>query len=119
MIKVFKFGGASLKNAEAIKNARTILKKFSTENIIVVVSAMGKTTNAFEKLTDACFNKRELSISILNEIKKYHFDIADELFSNKNNPIFNELSNTFVELNWVIEDLALLPYNQQYDQIVS
>ena len=59
MLKVFKFGGASVKDAAAVKNAAAIVKQFSDDSLLVVVSAMGKTTNALERLADAFFYKKE------------------------------------------------------------
>jgi aspartate kinase len=118
-MKVFKFGGASVKDAEAVKNVATILNRFPKENIIVVVSAMGKITNALERLTDAFFYKKENAASVLEEIKKYHLDITHQLFEDKNHTIFNELNNAFVELEWAIEDEPTHTYSHEYDQIVS
>jgi len=125
-MKVFKFGGASVKDAGAVKNVATILKRYSNENIIVVVSAMGKTTNALERLTDTAFyhseNNEETkgdAVAILDEIKKYHFDIIDQLFPDKNHFIYNEINNSFVELDWAIEDKPTHTYNHEYDQMVS
>lgn len=117
-MKVFKFGGASVKDANAVKNVANILKFFPKENILVVVSAMGKTTNALERLVDAVFYKKEDAVSVLNEIKKYHFDIIAELFP-KGHPINDEISNTFVELDWAAEDEPTENYNYEYDKIVS
>ncbi len=124
-MKVFKFGGASVKDAGAVKNAAAILKKYPKENIIVVISAMGKTTNALERLTNAFFysdNKeaeKPEAIAILNEIKKYHFDIIEELFPDKSHPIYNEINNSFVELDWAVEEAPAHSYDHEYDQIVS
>jgi aspartate kinase len=118
-MKVFKFGGASVKDANAVKNVATILNRFPNENIIVVISAMGKITNALEQLTDAYFFKKGDATSVLSEIKNYHFDILNQLFENKNHPIYDELNNTFVELEWAIEDEPTHEYNHEYDQIVS
>jgi aspartate kinase len=125
-MKIFKFGGASVKDANAVKNVATILKSFPNENIIVVVSAMGKVTNALEKLTNAVFyspqNEENTNIdahTALDEIKKYHFQIIEQLFPNKNHPIYNEINNAFVELDWAIEDGSTLSYGHTYDQIVS
>ncbi len=122
-MKVFKFGGASVKDANAVKNVAAILNRFPKENILVVVSAMGKITNALERLTDAVFypakNKKEDAAAILAEIKKYHFDIIAELFPSKEHPIYNEISNTFVELDWAVEDTPTENYNYEYDKIVS
>ena len=125
-MKVFKFGGASVKDAKAVKNVAEILKLFPKENILVVVSAMGKVTNALEGLTDAIFypakisdEQKESASSILAGIKKYHFDIIEELFPSKSHPIYNEINNTFVELDWAVEDTPTENYNYEYDKIVS
>ncbi len=118
-MKIFKFGGASVKDANAVKNVAAILKRFPNENIIVVVSAMGKITNALEKLTDAIFYKKEDASIILNEIKKYHFEIIEQLFIDKKHPIYNEINNTFVELDWAVDDEPTEIYNYEYDKIVS
>ena len=116
---VFKFGGASVKDANAVKNVATILQKFKGKKIAVVISAMGKTTNALERLTDAFFYKKEDPQVILEEIKNYHLSIANDLFANKQHPFYNELENTFVELQWAIEDEPTHSYDHEYDQIVS
>ncbi|MES2138092.1 MAG: aspartate kinase [Bacteroidota bacterium] len=125
-MKVFKFGGASVKDAEAVKNVATILKQYPDQNIVVVLSAMGKTTNALERLTNAYFfseeNKTgeiENAAAVLEEIKKYHFDIIEQLFSDKNHSIYNEINNAFVELDWAIEEAPSHSYDHEYDQIVS
>jgi aspartate kinase len=118
-MKVFKFGGASVKDANAVKNVANILNFFPGENIIVVVSAMGKVTNALERLTDAFYYKKENAEVVLDEIKKYHFDILAQLFPDKNHPVHVEISNTFVELDWAIEEDQSPDYNYDYDKIVS
>jgi aspartate kinase len=118
-MKVFKFGGASVKDASAVKNVATVLKRFPNDQLTVVISAMGKTTNALERLTDAFYYKKENAETVLEEIKKYHFDILYELFENRAHPFYTELENTFVELQWAIEDEPTHSYNHEYDQIVS
>lgn len=116
---VFKFGGASVKDANAVKNVATILQKFKGKKIAVVISAMGKTTNALERLTDAYFYKKDDPQAILEEIKTYHFSIVNDLFENKQHLFYNDLENTFVELQWAIEDEPTHSYDHEYDQIVS
>jgi len=125
-MKVFKFGGASVKDAEAVKNVATILKQYPNENIVVVVSAMGKMTNALERLTNAFFyagenktSEKNSASAILEEIKKYHFDIIEQLFPDKHHAIYNEINNAFVELDWAIEEKPSHCYEHEYDQIVS
>ena len=82
MLKVFKFGGASVKDAAAVKNAAAIIKQFPKDNLLVVVSAMGKTTNSLECLVDAFFYKKDTLETIYDEIKKFHVDILSQMFSN-------------------------------------
>jgi len=118
-MNVYKFGGASVKDAASVKNVAHILKHFAAGNTIVVISAMGKITNALEKLADAVFYKTTAPAPILEEIKKYHFDIIKELFPSPQHPIYNEISNTFVELDWAIEDELTENYDYEYDKIVS
>jgi aspartate kinase len=118
-MKVFKFGGASVKDANAVRNVASILNFFPNENIIVVVSAMGKVTNALEKLTDAFYYQQDNPSKVLDEIKKYHNDILEQLFPDKNHPVHIEISNTFVELDWAIEEEPSPDYNYDYDKIVS
>lgn len=121
-MKVFKFGGASVKNAEAVKNIGAILKKYQQQNIVVVVSAMGKSTNKLELLTDLYFHAsgdKGEAIAQLEAIKKFHFDIIEQLFTDKKHAIYDVINNTFVELDWIIEDEPTEDYNREYDQIVS
>jgi len=80
-MRVFKFGGASVKDAAAVKNVAAILQLFPNEKLVVVISAMGKTTNALERITEATFSNRAAIESLIAEIKKYHFDILEELFN--------------------------------------
>src|SRR5882757_7983427 len=118
-MQVFKFGGASVKDAEAVKNVANVLKQFPTQQLGIVVSAMGKTTNALERLTKAFFYNTENAETILEEIKQFHFAICNDLFPSANHPIYTDLENTFVELHWAIEDEPTHSYDFEYDQIVS
>ncbi len=125
-MKVFKFGGASVKDANAVKNLAAILKNFPDEKLIVVISAMGKTTNALERLTNAFYfsekspeDKKESPTAILEEVRKFHFDILNELFADKNHTVYTDIHNTFVELEWILEESATHSYDCSYDQIVS
>lgn len=118
-MQVFKFGGASVKDAEAVKNVAEILKKITIKETIVVVSAMGKTTNGLEELVNSFFYKTGEIEAVLRKVKEYHLDIIKELFPNANHPVYNEIENCFVEINWMIEDEVWSDYNQVYDQIVS
>src|ERR1035438_8395388 len=118
-LKVFKFGGASVKDTSSVKNVVSVLKKFPHQKIVVVVSAMGKTTNALEKLTDAFVLKQGNARIILDEIKKYHFDIIANLFSNPTHSIYSEIKNIFSDLEIKTSKSFADSYNKEYDQIVS
>jgi aspartate kinase len=115
---VFKFGGASVKDAAGVINLSEIVRKFTDHQLLIVVSAMGKTTNALERLTKAYIDGADDLNTIFTEIKDYHFNIIKGLFD-ASHPVFNEVANTFVEIDWMIEDE---PHDDQdfiYDQIVS
>ena len=118
-MKVFKFGGASVKDATAVRNVGKILKDHENETLIVVVSAMGKTTNAFEKLQKEFFNRGENCNDYLEEIKDFHFGIIQELFEDRTHPIYEEIHNTFVEVEWQLEDEPVGTFDFEYDQMVS
>jgi aspartate kinase len=115
---VFKFGGASVKDAAGVINLSNIVKKHEGQKLLIVVSAMGKTTNALEKLTKAYINGSDDLHTVFDEIKDYHFNIVKELFA-PNHPVFNEVANTFVEIDWMIEDEPHADHDFIYDQIVS
>lgn len=118
MKKVFKFGGASVKDAAGVKQVASILKKHGTDCVVVVISAMGKTTNALEKVVDAYLDGDEGRYALLEEIKQAHFSVMKELFP-ANDPVFNEISNQFVEIEWALEDEPRNDFGYTYDQIVS
>ncbi len=118
-MQVFKFGGASVKDAEAVKNVAEVLKQFPNEKLCIVISAMGKTTNHLERLAKAYFYKVENAETILEEIKQAHFSICNQLFPNSKHSIYTDLENTFVELHWAIEDEPTQGFDFEYDQIVS
>lgn len=119
MTQVFKFGGASVKDAEGIKNLAEIVKLNATKPLLIVISAMGKTTNALEQLTDSYFHQKEDIYKVFDEIKAYHFQVLHQLFPDESPPVFDEISNTFVEIDWIIEDEPQDTYDFIYDQIVS
>lgn len=118
-MKIFKFGGASVKDAEGVKNLAKVLSLYANEKLLVVVSAMGKTTNALERLTKAYYFKNDDAFTILQEVKNYHYEILKNLFEDKNHPIFDEINNAFVEIEWAIEDAPTGSFDYEYDQIVS
>jgi aspartate kinase len=119
LIKVFKFGGFAVSDAKSVKNLANIIASHANDQILIIVSAMGKTTDALEKLCSAFVEGDEDAHEILNNIKQFHENIMLDLFENKNNPVFNEIANTFVEIEWMLEDEPHPDYDFNYDQIVS
>lgn len=115
---VFKFGGASVKDAAGVANLANVVKQYTDHQLLIVVSAMGKTTNALEKLTKAYMDQADDMHDIFNEIKEYHYNILGGLFE-PGHPVFDEVANTFVEIDWAIEDEPHDSYDFVYDQIVS
>ncbi|MFI5219872.1 MAG: aspartate kinase [Bacteroidia bacterium] len=118
-MKVFKFGGASVKDAGAVKNAAAILNKFRNEKLVVVISAMGKTTNALEKVVHAHFYKDGDAHKLLDVVKEYHLKIIRDLFPETNDEVYNDVNNVFVEIEWVLDEKPSKDYGFAYDQIVS
>jgi len=118
-MKVFKFGGASVKDASSVSNVASILKRFPNENILIVVSAMGKTTNALEKVVNDFFYKKGDAHAALEEVKRYHYTIMNHLFPDETHPVFKEVNNFFVEVDWVLEEEPNRGYGFIYDQVVS
>lgn len=115
---VFKFGGASVKNAGAVRNLANILQRYP-EQLVVVISAMGKTTNALEKLAENYFKSNSDMLEALQEVKTYHYQIIDELFSDKKSKIFFEVNRLFDDLDRLLHRQPSMNYDYEYDQIVS
>ncbi|WAC40015.1 aspartate kinase [Pedobacter sp. SL55] len=118
-MQVYKFGGASIKNIEGIKNVTQIIQSFGAKNLLVVVSAMNKTTDKLQELAFAHINGDEKKHQILESIKDFHFEIIGKLFADTKNPIYNDVANTFVEIEWLLEEDAEDSADYLYDQIVS
>ncbi|HRE73092.1 MAG TPA: aspartate kinase [Flavobacteriales bacterium] len=119
-MKVFKFGGASVRDAAGIRNVATILRRFSSENLAVVVSAMGKTTNALEDLTRAYAKGKGDKDAILAKIHEDHIKEMDDLFeNNRNHPVYAAVAEVFSGIQKRFDVTASANYDLVYDQIVS
>lgn len=118
-MKVFKFGGASLNSVERIQNVGNILSRYSDETIIVVMSAMGKTTNALEKVAEAFYagNKDE-ALGLFQVIKQNHLTTAKYLLVTSYNATLDHLSSFFTEVEWLLHDKPVRDFDYYYDQIV-
>jgi len=119
MPKVYKFGGASVKDAESVRNVAAILKNHAPQKLVVIVSAMGKTTNALEKVLNAWYESDERLSTFVQEIINYHQEIITSLFPDKKNPIHFKTDLLFGELEGYLNSLPTLQYDFDYDQVVS
>jgi aspartate kinase len=118
-MRVFKFGGASVNSVERIKNLGDILQQFPNEKIMVVISAMGKTTNALEKVVDAFYNqKKEEALKLFEQVKQQHLTIAKYLLVTHYMACEEQLKNFFTEVEWLLNDNPIRGYDYYYDQVV-
>jgi len=115
---VFKFGGASVKDAAAVRNLKDILDKYP-ENIVVVISAMGKTTNSLESLLKSSFENPSETKSIYNQIQEFHLHIIDDLFGRKQNPVIEKIQLLFNQLEKIIHPIDRENFDLSYDSMVS
>lgn len=118
-MRVFKFGGASIKDASAVKNVVRVLQTVGHDNCLLVVSAMGKTTNALETLVHTYFHAPHELTAVLQKIKKEHLEIVAELFENENHPVYENINAYFKEIERFLEHNKSPNYNFVYDQVVS
>ena len=116
-MRIFKFGGASVKDAQGVQNVAKLLQDQGVENTLVVISAMGKMTNAFEELIDAYFYKTDDLHSKKAHIVAYHQKVMDDLFE-KGHPVYQTIQVLFDELDWFLERNTSQRYNYVYDQII-
>lgn len=116
-IRVFKFGGASVKNADGIKNVASILETYKGTPLVIVVSAMGKTTDALEKVVAAHAARNGTAKQLLQEIKAAHYQIMAELFE-KGDQVYDAVNDHFVAAEWVLDDEPHPNYDFMYDQLV-
>jgi aspartate kinase len=118
-MRIFKFGGASVKDAEGVRNVHSVLQTVGCEDVLLVISAMGKTTNALEVVIKNYFDKSPELQSSIQEVKKYHNQILLDLFEDDKNPVFTDVNSLFAELDHFINQNKSPNYNFVYDQIVS
>ena len=118
-MRIFKFGGASVKDAAGIKNVYDVLQKVGYEDVLLVVSAMGKTTNALELVIKNYFDKSAELNSSVQEVKKYHNQILMDLFDDEKNEVFAAVNTQFADLEYFLAHNKSPNYNFVYDQIVS
>jgi aspartate kinase len=118
-MKVFKFGGASTNSYDRIKNLANILENYKEEKILIVISAMGKITNALEKVAEAFYEERnEEALKLFQKIKDYHLNQLKYLVTLHWEKATNQLNDFFTEVEWLLHDKPVKDYNYYYDQIV-
>lgn len=119
-MKIFKFGGASINSIDRFKNTGNIIKSFEGEKILIVVSAMGKTTNALESIVSAFFEgNKEEALLLFQQLKNNHLEYLKYLTVTNWKHAENELNNFFTEMEWLLHDKPVRSYDYYYDQIVS
>ena len=118
-MRIFKFGGASVKDAEGIRNVHSVLQTVGFEDVLLVVSAMGKTTNALEIVIKNYFDKSPALQSSVQEVKKYHNQILLDLFEDEKNAVFADVNSLFSGLDHFLNQNKSPNYNFVYDQVVS
>ena len=118
-MKVYKFGGASLGSKERIENVGKILLESSNEPLMVIMSAMGKTTNALEKVVDAFFEGNStVALQLFDEIKESHLAIVKDILQGTAKNAVEHLQTFFTEVEWLLHDQPVQSYDYYYDQIV-
>jgi aspartate kinase len=118
-MKVFKFGGASINSFERIQNVKNILKDYRHEKILIVISAMGKITNALEKVTEAFYNgKKDMALNLFEKIKQSHITLLKYAVTQQWEAATNQLLSFFTEVEWLLHDEPVKDYNYYYDQVV-
>jgi aspartate kinase len=118
-MKIFKFGGASVSTVERVRRLPAILREYSGEKVLVVVSAMGKTTNALEKVAEAFYNGHtEEALQLFRQVKESHLTTAKYLLVQNWLAAESQLLDFFTEVEWLLHDKPLKEYDYYYDQIV-
>lgn len=118
-MRVYKFGGASVKDADGVRNLVKVLQSTGYNDTLVVISAMGKMTNALEVVIHNYFNNKKELKSSIQDIKKYHISILLDLFENESHPIFSRVNDIFNDLIGFFERNKSPDYNFVYDQVVG
>lgn len=116
--KIFKFGGASVKDAKSIVNVGSIAANYKNQSLVLVISAMGKTTNKLEEVCQSYFFQREDFINLTENLKQYHLTICKELFEDENHEVFKSIETIFSYLNRYFEQQPNANFDLVYDQVV-
>ena len=118
-MRIFKFGGASVKDADGIKNVMSVLQKVGHDDVLLVISAMGKTTNALEVVIKNYFEKSNEFHASLQEVRKYHNQILLDLFEDEEHDVFFAVNSHFADLEYFLRSNKSPNYSFVYDQVIS
>jgi len=118
-MRIFKFGGASVKDADGVKNVFDVVQKVGHEDVLIVISAMGKTTNALEIVIKNYFEKSNEFHASLQEVRKYHNQILLDLFDDEEHDVFFTVNSHFADLEYFLRSNKSPNYNFVYDQVIS
>lgn len=118
-MQIFKFGGASVKDAVGVRNVAKILEKVGYAHSLIVISAMGKTTNALEVVVNNYFKAPAQLPESLQTIKDFHYQIIRELFSDENHPVYWKVDGLFAELSSFLERNKSPKHSFVYDQVIG
>jgi aspartate kinase len=119
MIQVFKFGGASVKDAKGVRNVAEVIRLTGHKNKVVVISAMGKTTNALEKIIELYFNNDDNLGFEIENLRQYHHNILADLFESNQHPSYTKVNYFFDELSIFLKRNKSPNYDFVYDQVVA
>ena len=117
-MQIFKFGGVSVKDAAGVRNVAKILENVGYANTLIVISAMGKTTNALEVVVNSYFKEQEKLAENIQVIKDFHYHIIRELFTDENHPVYWKVDGLFAELTSFLERNKSPKHSFVYDQVI-
>lgn len=118
-MNVFKFGGASVKDAQGVRNVATVLQQTGHTNLVIVISAMGKMTNAFEGVVSCYFNDPTKVKQALENIKAYHWSVSQEIFTDFNAPVFRQIQELITAVSSFLQTNKSTNKAYVYDQVVG
>ncbi|MBL7139163.1 MAG: aspartate kinase, partial [Bacteroidales bacterium] len=118
-VEVFKFGGASVNSSKGVRNVPRVLELFKGRSMMLIISAMGKTTNALERILHLYMEGDAVSmVEEFNKLRDFHLDIANGLFA-PDHSLFSELENQFQNLRMILRQEPIVEYDECYDRVVS
>lgn len=117
-MNVYKFGGASVKDATNVKNVCRVLKTVGYENSLIIASAMGKNTNALEVVVYNYFHNKQAITEAIQPVREFHYALLDDLFKSEEHPVYKSVHSLFEEMELFLNTNKSPNYNFVYDQVV-